>query len=122
MSPEGKHIFLETSNNTPTLTTQQAVVNKINELEAYAVIDAKSQTGRAGRPDATRQHDHSTAADNDNPDDPKGLFFLEIFSGCGRLSSSVEKHLKRLGREDIKVIRIEFETKMLLQTDKPRTD
>ena len=39
--------------------------------------------------------------------DPVGLFYLEIFSGSGRLSSSLLKKLASVGKSDVQVIRID---------------
>ena len=43
VSPDGDHIWLDTNDYVPKLTSQQMVVNNVNGLEAYALMNAKSQ-------------------------------------------------------------------------------
>ena len=89
-------------------------MNKINEFEAYAIMDAKSQ------PDGVDTCPSSTASRPLCENDLAGnYFFLEIFSGSGRLSSSLEKHFRNAGRQ-IKVIR--FDIKANLDDDILRND
>ena len=80
ISPEGKHIALYNSGGTPNLRTRERIVNKINEFEAYAVMDAKPQT------DSTTSSTSPVGSmrllcGNDLSGD---YFFLEIFFGSGR--------------------------------------
>ena len=51
VTPSGESIWLEVKNRTPVLTTQELVANKINEFNAYAMIDAA--TSRRERAMAT---------------------------------------------------------------------
>ena len=117
MSPEGDHIWLKTENNVPVLNTREAVVNKVNELEAYALIDAKSQSGdRAPR---GVSDEPLTVASTSRPLTQEDLgtpFFLELFAGSERLSKAVET--KAQGK--VKVIRIDIRNNVdddLLKTD-----
>ena len=86
------------------LKTRGRVVNKIHELEAYALIDAKShQQSEAAQP--VRQS--RPLRDEDLSSD---FFYLEIFSGSSRLSSALEKRLRTAGRLNVKAIRFDVKT------------
>ena len=43
VSPEGHHTWLETKENVPYFSARDWVLNKINEIEACAIVDAKSR-------------------------------------------------------------------------------
>ena len=104
VTPKGKHIYLPTPDNTPHFNCQQQVINKCNELEAYARINAaKSLPEPADATPGTH-----TPGDTTSADDVTGPFFLEVFAGTGRLSSRLERDLAAVGRQDVKVIRIEW--------------
>ena len=79
------------------------MVNKINEIEAYAVIDAR------GKNDA----DSSAPQRSSRPltdQDITGDFYIEVFSGSGRLPSALERRLRTAGRHPVRVIRFDVRT------------
>ena len=49
VTPSGEHIWLEVERRCPVLSTQELVANKINEIQAYAMLDA-----------ATSHNEHSS--------------------------------------------------------------
>ncbi len=83
VTPKGKHVWLDNLSGTvPELTSETLVINKINELEAYAKIDAaepqRSEDGKSTPNLDIKPNTNSTTTQVDRP------FYLEIFAGSGR--------------------------------------
>ena len=103
VSPGGDHIWLDTKFNSPTLNTEEKVINKINEVEGKMLIFAKSQNLGAQPPN---HEDHRRR--------PLGYSFpdcyldLVFFCGSGRLSDALHKRSETSGRTDVTVVGIDL--------------
>ena len=104
VSPSGDVTWIDPIQNVPEMDLQGMVVNKINEIEADQLLAAKTQR-IVDDPLRAADQDHQPFGKNDLP---KGLFYLELFMGSGRLSQSLKRRLESVGRQDIQVIGFEL--------------